>query len=232
VGYALARWVLGLVFRLLWRPKIVGIDRIPRTGPVIIASNHLSFIDSVVIPLAVPRRVRFLAKAEYFEGTGLRGRIISAFFRAVDAVPVQRASRLDAIASLSLAMGVLEAGSAFGIYPEGTRSRDGRLYCGRTGVGWLAMKSGAPVVPVALIGTDRVQPIGARFPRPHPVLVRFGQPVDPAPWIAEVTASGGAGRARREITDLVMERIAAMSDQPLAGIYNDPPDSDGDGDEP
>ncbi|MFZ0159956.1 MAG: lysophospholipid acyltransferase family protein, partial [Kineosporiaceae bacterium] len=184
VGYALARWLVGLVFRVFWRPRITGVDHIPAEGPVIIASNHLSFIDSVVIPLAVPRRVRFLAKADYFEGTGLWGRAVALFFRSVDAVPVNRESQRDAMASLRLAMEVLRSGSAFGIYPEGTRSRDGRLYQGRTGVGWLAMASGAPVVPVALIGTDRVQPVGARLPRPHPVHVHFGEPVDPAPWIA------------------------------------------------
>lgn len=222
MGYALARWVIGMVFRVVWRPGITGVDRVPGTGPVIIASNHLSFIDSVVIPLAVPRRVRFLAKAEYFTGHGLRGRVVAAFFRAVDAVPVDRDSRLDAMASLRLAMSVLEDGNAFGIYPEGTRSRDGRLYRGRTGVGWLALHSGAPVVPVALVGTDRVQPIGARFPRPAPVQIRFGVPVDPGPWIAAVAASGGAGRARREITDAVMERIAALSPQVPANAYNEP----------
>ncbi len=220
MGYTLARWLVGFVFRLFWRPKITGVENVPTEGAVIIASNHLSFIDSVVIPLAVPRRVRFLAKADYFEGTGLRGRAVALFFKAVDAVPVNRESQRDAMASLRLAMDVLKSGSAFGIYPEGTRSRDGRLYQGRAGVGWLAMESGAPVVPVALIGTDRVQPVGARLPRPHPVQVHFGEPVDPAPWIA---TTGGGGRARREITELVMERIAAMSPQPLAHAFNEPP---------
>ena len=142
MGYALARWVVGLVFRVFWRPTIVGRERIPPRGAVIIASNHLSFVDSVVIPLAVPRRVRFLAKAEYFDGTGLRGRVTAWFFRLVDAVPVRRESQRDSMASLQLAMDVLRSGRAFGIYPEGTRSRDGRLYRGRTGVGWLAMESG------------------------------------------------------------------------------------------
>jgi 1-acyl-sn-glycerol-3-phosphate acyltransferase len=228
VGYALARWIVGSVFRVLWRPHIVGGERIPLTGPVIIASNHLSFIDSVVIPLAVPRRVCFLAKAEYFEGRGLRGRMTAWFFRAVSAVPVRRDSSSDSMASLELAMDVLRAGLAFGIYPEGTRSRDGRLYRGRTGVGWLAMQSGAPVVPVALVGTNDVQPVGSRLPRRRPVTVAFGTPVDPAPWIASVSASGGAGRARREITDAVMASIAAMSPQELADGYNERPPEDDD----
>lgn len=221
MGYRLARWLINVVFHLLWRPRISGLEHIPSSGPVIIASNHLSFIDSVVIPLAVPRRVRFLAKAEYFDGHGLRGRLTAWFFGLVDAVPVRRESQRDSMASLELAMDVLRSGSAFGIYPEGTRSRDGRLYRGRTGVGWLAMESGAPVVPVALVGTDKVQPIGSTVPRPHPVTIRFGPPVDPTPWIEAVGASGGAGRARREITDAVMERIAAMSPQEPAGAYNE-----------
>lgn len=221
MGYVLARWVVNVVFQLFWRPKIVGRENIPRDGAVIVASNHLSFIDSVVIPLAVPRRVRFLAKAEYFEGRGFGGLVNKIFFTLVDAVPVRRESQRDSMASLELAMDVLRSGSAFGIYPEGTRSRDGRLYRGRTGVGWLAMESGAPIVPVALVGTDKVQPVGARVPRPHPVRIQFGEPIDPRPWIEAVAANGGAGRARREITDAVMERIAAMSPQARADAYNE-----------
>ena len=228
VGYILARWFLGLVFKVVWRPTVNGLENIPAEGAVILASNHLSFSDSVVIPLVVPRRVRFLAKAEYFEGHGLRGRLVAAFFRFVDAVPVNRESQRDSMSSLELAMGVLRNGHAFGIYPEGTRSRDGRLYRGRNGVGWLAMESGAPVVPVAVSGTDKVQPVGSNLPRPYPVRVSFGPPVDPAPWVESTRATGGAGRARREITDQVMERIAAMSDQPRADCYNERPADDED----
>lgn len=223
MGYELARRVVSMLFRLVWRPKVRGRQHLPRQGPVILASNHLSFIDSVVIPLVVPRRVRFLAKAEYFEGRGLRGRGMAAFFRLVDAVPVRREGQRDSMAALQAALEVLRDGVAFGIYPEGTRSRDGRIYRGRTGVGWLALESGAPVVPVALVGTDRMQPVGRRVPRIRPIEVRFGHPVDPAPWIERVKESGGAGRARREITDTVMERIAAMSPQEQADGYNEPP---------
>lgn len=221
MGYALARWIVGIVFRVVWRPKYVGVENVPRTGPVIIASNHLSFIDSVVIPLAVPRRVRFLAKAAYFEGRGLRGRAVALFFRLIDAVPVERTGNRDAMRSLELALGVLREGTAFGIYPEGTRSRDGRLYRGRTGVGWLALMSGAPVIPVALSGTDQVQPVGSNGFRVRPVTVRFGPALDPASY-----AGLPAGRARREITDEVMDRIAALSPQERADTYNEPAGSD------
>ncbi|HEX2808371.1 MAG TPA: lysophospholipid acyltransferase family protein [Kineosporiaceae bacterium] len=227
MSYTLARLIIGFVFRVLWRPRVVGRGNIPRDGPVILASNHLSFIDSVVIPLMVPRRVRFLAKAEYFDGGGLRAGATAFFFRMVDAVPVRRENQRDAVASLDLALQVLRDGFAFGIYPEGTRSRDGRLYRGRTGVGWLAMASGAPIVPVTLTGTDRIQPIGTRLPRIHRVRVVFGEPIDPASYIARVAAEGGAGKARREITDLVMDRIAASSGQERVAVYNQRPSDDG-----
>jgi 1-acyl-sn-glycerol-3-phosphate acyltransferase len=218
MSYTLAKWIAGFLFRVVWRPRLVGVENIPRTGPVIIASNHLSFIDSVVIPLAVPRRVRFLAKAEYFEGRGLRGRGVAFFFRIIDAVPVRRTGNRDSMRSLESALGVLREGTAFGIYPEGTRSRDGRLYRGRTGVGWLALTSGAPVVPAAVIGTNEVQPVGSNGLRVRAVTVRFGSPVDPAAY-----AGLPAGRARRELTDEVMDRIAALSGQERADTYNEPP---------
>jgi 1-acyl-sn-glycerol-3-phosphate acyltransferase len=217
MGYTIARWVVGLIFRVFWRPRVEGLENVPADGPVIIASNHLSFIDSVVIPLAVPRRVRFLAKAEYFTGRGLRGRGTALFFHLIDAVPVERTGNRDSMRSLESALAVLREGTAFGIYPEGTRSRDGRLYRGRTGVGWLALTSGAPVVPVGLTGTDRVQPVGARGVRVAPVRLRFGPSVDPADY-----AALPAGRARRALTDEVMDRIAALSPQQRADTYNEP----------
>jgi 1-acyl-sn-glycerol-3-phosphate acyltransferase len=225
VAYTIARWLVGLVFRIVWRPEVVGQEHVPRSGPVIIASNHLSFIDSVVIPLVIPRRVRFLAKAEYFEGSGLRGLVSRVFFGMVDAVPIHRTGNRDAVASLEAGLAVLRDGSAFGLYPEGTRSRDGRLYRGRTGVGWLAMASGAPVVPVTLIGTEKIQPIGKRLPRVHRIRVVISEPVDPSPWIG---ASIGAGKARREITDEVMDRIAAHSSAERVPIYNERPTEDAD----
>lgn len=226
--YRLVRWIVLFVFRVVWRPRITGLEHVPRHGALIVASNHLSFVDSVVIPLAVPRRVRFLAKSEYFEGPGLRGLASRLFFTAIGAVPVRRDAARDSMASLETALAVLKEGHAFGIYPEGTRSRDGRLYRGRTGVGWLALESGAPVVPVCVTGTNDVQPVGSNALRVRPVTVRFGPVVDPAPWVEQVAASGGAGRARREITDAVMTAIGTMSPQEQAGAYNDRPAEDDD----
>jgi 1-acyl-sn-glycerol-3-phosphate acyltransferase len=217
--YRVSRLVCLTLFRVLWRPTVAGREKIPATGPLIVASNHQSFIDSIVIPLVVPRKVVFLAKAEYWEGRSPASWPRRLFFMAFEAVPVQRAQQQDAQASLDLARGVIERGDAFGIYPEGTRSRDGRLYRGRTGVGWLAVATGARVVPVGVVGTDRMQPIGSNIPRPcRGVRVSFGEPVDPADF-----AHLPPGRARREITDLVMERVAALSGQELAGTYNQSP---------
>jgi 1-acyl-sn-glycerol-3-phosphate acyltransferase len=216
VIYVLTRAVCLLLLKVVWRPVVVGRENIPPDGPVILASNHLSFIDSIVIPLAVPRRVVFLAKAEYWEGRSLASLPRRLFFRTFGAVPVQREQQRDAQASLDLAKEVLARGDAFGIYPEGTRSRDGRLYRGRTGVGWLSMAADAPVVPVGLVGTDRVQPVGATVPRVHRVRIAFGPPVRP-----EDFADLPPGRARREITDAVMESVAALTGQPRADGYND-----------
>ena len=214
--YVLTRAVCLALFKVLWRPVVVGREHIPPDGPVILASNHLSFIDSIVIPLSVSRRVVFLAKAEYWEGRSLASLPRRLFFRTFDAVPVQRVQQRDAQASLDLARQVLARGDAFGIYPEGTRSRDGRLYRGRTGVGWLSMAADAPVVPVGLVGTDRVQPIGATVPRLRRVRIAFGPPVRPEDY-----ADLPPGRARREITDAVMESVAALSGQPRADGYNE-----------
>ena len=214
--YIVIRTVLGALFRVVWRPVIEGVEHVPAHGAIIVASNHLSFIDSIIIPLAVPhRRVTFLAKSEYFTGGGLLGLPRRAFFRGMGAVPIDRGERKDSQAALDTALQVLARGWAFGVYPEGTRSRDGRLYRGRAGIGWLALEAGVPVVPVGLTGTDRVQPVGARFPRVHRVRVRFGEPIHP-----EAYAGGAPAQARRRLTDDVMNAVAALSGQEQAAGYN------------
>lgn len=215
--HAAVRLVIAPLARLVYRPVVEGRENVPLRGPVIIAPNHLSFIDSVVIPLVAPRPVAFLAKAEYFRQRGLRGRVVRAAFTALGAVPVERGGHRAAREALEAARQVLAEGGAFGIYPEGGRSRDGRLHRGRTGVAWLALASGAPVVPVALLGTDRIQPVGARFPRIRRVTVRFGQPIRiPCP-----DPSVPAARARRAATDDIMSAIQALSGQEPSGAYNE-----------
>ena len=203
--------------KAIWRPRVTGLEHIPATGPVILASNHLSFIDSVVIPIVVPRQVSFLAKAEYFTGTGVKGAVSRAWFETMGMLPVDRDDSKAALASLDTALGVLSRGGAFGIYPEGTRSRDGRLYRGRTGIGHLVLTARVPVVPVGLRGTERLQPVGTRLPRLVKVDVGFGPPLD----LAGEYDGVAPGRARREITDRVMDAIAELSGQERAGVYND-----------
>src|SRR4051794_1972556 len=165
------------VLRAIWRPVVEGSGNVPLEGPVLLASNHLSFVDSVVIPSVAPRPVVFMAKAEYFTGTGVRGWISRTWFESLGMVPVNRDDTRSALSSLEVALAVLGRGDAFGLYPEGSRSRDGRLYRGRTGVAQLALVSGAPIVPVGLAGTEHVQPVGSRRPRLARVTVRFGEPI-------------------------------------------------------
>jgi 1-acyl-sn-glycerol-3-phosphate acyltransferase len=217
--YLLTRTVLAPLARLIYQPVIEGRENIPRTGPLLMASNHLSFIDSFVIPLVAPRRVVFLAKSEYFTGHGLRGVWMRWLFTALGAVPVQRGGTLGAAQEgLDSALEILKEGLAFAIYPEGTRSRDGRLYRGRTGVAWLALTAGCPVVPVALLGTQDIQPVGSRVPRIRKVTVRFGKPLD-----FSHLRDAKPGPARREATDAVMAAIHELSGQDLAPRYNEPP---------
>jgi 1-acyl-sn-glycerol-3-phosphate acyltransferase len=215
--YEVAHAVVPPVAKLVWRPRIEGLHNIPESGPVIVASNHLSFADSMVIPIVVPRKVVFLAKEDYFTGTGVKGALVRGWFEGIGMVPVDRDDTRSALASLDIALDVLGRGEAFGIYPEGARSRDGRLYRGRTGVAHLALTSGAPVVPVGLIGTERLQPVGATVPRLARVTIRFGTPIDFGGRFDGVPL----GRARREATDEVMAAIHALSGQPLADGYNE-----------
>jgi len=205
--------------KAIWRPTIEGIEHVPLTGPVLIASNHLSFVDSVVIPIVAPRKVVFLAKAEYFTGTGLKGRLSRAWFEGLGMVPVDRSDTKAALDSLQIALDVLGRGEAFGIYPEGTRSRDGLLYRGRTGVAHLALTAGVPVVPVGLQGTEDLQPVGSNIPRRAKVTVRFGKPLDFSGRFDGVPA----GRARREATDEIMAAIQGLSGQQAADQYNERP---------
>ncbi len=217
--YQVLHTVVPPAAKVVWRPVVRGLEHVPATGPVILASNHLSFADSMVIPIVVPRKVVFLAKSDYFTGSGVRGTLSRAWFEGIGMLPVDREDTAAAMSSLQTALDVLGRGEAFGIYPEGTRSRDGRLYRGRTGVAHLALTSGAPVVPVGLTDTEKLQPIGSRLPRLAKVTVTFGAPI---------TVSGeydgiAAGRARRDLTDRIMTAISGLTGQVEAGVYNDRP---------
>ncbi|HCS60662.1 MAG TPA: 1-acyl-sn-glycerol-3-phosphate acyltransferase [Microbacterium sp.] len=217
--YALGRAVIGALARTIYRPRIEGREHVPLDGPVIFASNHLSFIDSIAIPVAAPRPVQFLAKSSYFEGTGFKGAAMRAFFQSIGAIPVRRGAGQAALDALDQQRLLLDEGLAVALYPEGTRSTDGRLYKGRTGVAFLALQTGAPVVPVGLIGTDKAMPKGARLPSmTKRITVRFGTPLD-----VSVHGPATSGKARRLATDQIMAAIHSLSEQELAGVYNEPP---------
>ena len=221
VLYQVMHGIVQPIVKGVWRPTVTGLEHVPRTGGVILASNHLSFVDSVAIPIVVPRKVVFLAKSDYFTGTGIKGTATRLWFEGIDMLPVDRDDTRAAIDSLEVALGVLAQGDAFGIYPEGTRSRDGRLYRGRTGVAHLALTAGVPVVPVGLSGTQDIQPVGSRLPRRAKVTITFGEPLSFTGRYAGVPL----GRARRQVTDEIMTAIARITGQEQAGVYNErPPD--------
>jgi 1-acyl-sn-glycerol-3-phosphate acyltransferase len=210
-----ARRVVRPLFRVAYRPEVEGAEHVPLSGPVIIASNHLSVIDSFVLPLVTPRPMVFLAKAEYFTGRGLKGWASRSFFAGSGAIPVQRGNGRAALAALQTAERVLADGQMFGIYPEGTRSPDGRLYRGRVGLARLALDTGAPVVPVGLIGTDRIQPVGRRLPRLGRVTVRFGEPLE----FSRYHPLKRNRTVQRAVVDQVMRAIQQLSGQPYVDAY-------------
>ena len=217
--YFLGRFILTPLARIAYRPHIEGRANVPKHGPVIFASNHLSFIDSIAIPVAAPRPVHFLAKASYLDGHGFKGWASREFFTAIGAIPVKRGAGQAALDALDQQRLLLEQGSAVALYPEGTRSLDGRLYKGRTGVAFLALQTGAPVVPVGLIGTDKVMPVGAKRPSFNErVTVKFGEPLHLGHH-----GPANSGRARRLATDDIMAAIHALSGQELANAYNEVP---------
>ncbi|WP_133852800.1 lysophospholipid acyltransferase family protein [Labedaea rhizosphaerae] len=219
--YQVVRRVLAPLLKAVFRPHVEGIEDVPPEGPVIFASNHLSFIDSIIIPLIAPRSVSFLAKAEYFEGGNLRQRMAGAFFSAMGAVPVRRGQGRAAVAALDAGIEVLNKGGGFGIYPEGTRSLDGKLHRGHTGVAQLALSTGALVVPVALLGTDKVQPKGKKLPRVHRFTVRFGKPLD----FSRYEGMGASPPIRRAVTDEIMYAIMELSGQEYVDSYHKRPDA-------
>jgi 1-acyl-sn-glycerol-3-phosphate acyltransferase len=201
--------------RAVYRPLITGLEHVPHTGPVILAGNHISFADEIFTPLAAHRQVCYLAKSEYFTTPGPRGRAMAAFFGGLGLVPVDRDAIRAAAASIDVSVDVLRQGRAFGIYPEGTRSPDGRLYKFRTGVARVALRSGAPVVPVGVVGTRAVQPPGTRQWRRAPVEVHFGAPLEFGHRADEERSS----RVLREVTDTVREAVQKLTGQEYVDTY-------------
>jgi 1-acyl-sn-glycerol-3-phosphate acyltransferase len=207
--------ILGLLMRVLYRPRVEGVEHIPGDGPVIVAGNHVTFVDSMFLSLVVKRQVYFIGKDEYVTGKGFKGRLMAWFFTTCGMIPVDRDGGHGGVAALMTGRRVLEEGRIFGIYPEGTRSPDGRLYRGRTGVARLTLMTGAPVVPFAMIGTDKVQPGGSGMLRIAPVTIRFGRPLD-------FTRYDGMDRDRyvlRAVTDEVMSDVMRLGGQEYVDVY-------------
>jgi 1-acyl-sn-glycerol-3-phosphate acyltransferase len=215
VQYQTSRMVAGPLLRMLARPSVVGAEHIPATGAAILASNHLSVVDSIYLPLMLERPVSFAAKSEYFTGTRLRDKVVGAYLRATNQLSTDRAGGRAAQAMLEAALEHLSSGQLFGIYPEGTRSPDGRLYRGRTGIGFLALHSGVPVIPVAMVGTEKILPPGSRVPRPGRIEIRIGEPMP----FTEFQGQPAGARQRRAVTDEVIQAIQKLSGQELVPMY-------------
>ena len=213
--YRTLELTLAPALRAVYRPTVTGLEHVPRRGPAIIAANHVSFADEVFTPLAARREVFYFAKAEYFTTPGLRGKAMAAFFHGMGQVPVHRGDTRSAAAVIDIGVEVLAEGHALGIYPEGTRSPDGRLYRFRTGVARVALRSGAPVIPVGLVGTREVQPPGTRRWHRAPVEVNFGPPM----LFGDRASEERSARVLREVTETVREAVQALSGQEYVDAF-------------
>ncbi|MCD9144875.1 lysophospholipid acyltransferase family protein [Streptomyces albireticuli] len=207
--------VLIPLLRWVFRPRVEGRRYLPATGPAIIAGNHLSFCDHFMMPVMIKRRIAFLAKQEYFTTPGPLGRLKAAFFRGIGAIPVDRSGRHAAQAAVDSGLDVLGRGQLLGIYPEGTRSHDGRLYKGKVGVAAMALRAGVPVIPCAMIGTFEAQPAGRLLPRLTPVTIRFGAPLD----FSRYEGMQDERLVLRAITDEIMYAILKLSEQEYVDTY-------------
>lgn len=206
---------MGPLLAFLGRPKVEGLEHVPHDGPAIMASNHLAVADSFFLPLVVRRRITFLAKSEYFTGTGIKGRLTAWFYTVAGQVPIDRTNADAAQGALDTAERILKAGKLLGMYPEGTRSPDGRLYKGKSGLARLALETGVPVIPVAMIGTDVVNPPGSRMWRFGRVTVKFGRPMD----FSRFEGMAGNRFIERAVIDEVMYELMKLSGQEYVDIY-------------
>lgn len=220
--YSIGKLIVGNGMKIGWRPRVEGLEHLPTTGGAVLAGNHLSVADELFLGSVVPRHIAFWAKAEYFTGTGFKGFITRTVVGGLGAIRVERAGGRAALAAFDGAVPVLRAGDLVAVYPEGTRSPDGRLYRGRTGAARLAVAAGVPIVPVGVLGTDKVQPIGARAPRlgAGPVTIRFGKPIETASRMDDRTSL-------RVLTDEVMVEIQKLTGQEYVPRYAPPRDAPG-----
>ena len=209
------RVFVGPLLHLVYRPWVRGVENVPQEGAAILASNHLAVIDSFFLPLVLDRDIVFIGKQEYFTGAGLKGRATAGFMRGVGTIPVDRGGGKASEAALRTGLRRLADGGLFGIYPEGTRSPDGRLYRGKTGIARLALESGAPVIPVAMVGTDEAQPIGQRIPKVMRIGVVIGEPLD----FSRYQGMENDRFILRSVTDEIMYAIMSLSGQEYVDVY-------------
>jgi 1-acyl-sn-glycerol-3-phosphate acyltransferase len=207
--------LMGPLLSLLGRPKVEGLEYVPDHGPVLLASNHLAVADSFYLPLVLRRRIFFLAKSEYFTGTGIKGKLTKFFYSSTGQVPIDRTDADSAAAALTAAAGILDQGKLLGMYPEGTRSPDGRLYKGKTGLARVALETGIPVIPVAMIGTDVVNPPGSKIWHFGRVQVKFGKPMD----FKRFEGLAGNRFIERAVIDEVMYELMRLSGQEYVDLY-------------
>jgi len=216
VFYWFLKWIaIGPLLRLIFRPQAYGVENVPEEGAAILACNHLSYADWLFMPLTLSRRVSFVAKAEYFTTPGLKGWFQKHFFRGSGQIPIDRSGASAAEGALTSAKGILSNGELFGIYPEGTRSHGGKLYRGKTGVARLALETGVPVIPVAVVGTDVVAPPGKTFGSFTRPIVRFGKPLD----FSRYEGLENDRYILRSITDEIMYEIMNLSGQEYVDMY-------------
>lgn len=208
-------WIVGPIVRTAFRPWVKGHENIPRTGGVILASNHLSFMDSVFLPLMIDRQISFLAKSDYYTGSGMKGWFTRTFLKSAGMLPIDRSGGKASEASLATGLGVLARGEVLGIYPEGTRSPDGKMYRGRTGVARMILEGNVLVVPVAMVGTEKVMPIGQRLPRVKRVGIVIGEPLD----FSRFHGMEGDRFILRSITDEIMYELSRLSGQEYVDVY-------------
>lgn len=213
--WLMKHWVIGPILTTVFRPWVRGLENVPRTGPVIVVCNHLSFVDSVFLPLMIDRQMAFLAKSDYFTGKGIKGWFVRFFMTSAGQLPIDRSGGKASEASLNAGLQILAEGKVLAIYPEGTRSPDGRMYRGRTGVARMILEAHVPVIPAAVIGTEQVMPLGSTIPQVHRVGVVIGKPLD----FSRFEGMESDRFVLRSITDEIIYVMNALSEQEYVDVY-------------
>ena len=213
--WLMKHWVIGPLLTTVFRPWVTGLENVPRTGPIIVVCNHLSFVDSIFLPLMIDRQMAFLAKSDYFTGKGLKGWLVRFFMTSAGQLPIDRTGGKASEASLNAGLQILAEGGVLAIYPEGTRSPDGRMYRGRTGVARIILEAHVPVIPAAVIGTEKVMPLGSTIPKVHKVGVVIGKPLD----FSRFEGMESDRFVLRSITDEIIYEMNKLSEQEYVDVY-------------